>query len=238
VRRVIVEQSMAYLHEMRQRVVAHVTRFNPTNDFPIPFKLIDRELFDAAAFVREEKRIKLRGTTGYPQWAITPFTRLSATLDTDHPTDKCGPIYKVTLPFVPASLDAGNGIQTVMLTCGDVMVVERLTSMLRLTQLSRCSSISYTTPVYWIENGVMYFQGGGRDFSVCPINIYAVINSPNYDTTTCDDTLIQVPIQDDLVELAVMRVINNTMRSLGLSQGDLVNDGNMLADTTTTGRRS
>ncbi|MGH0051768.1 MAG: hypothetical protein ACQ5SW_00060, partial [Sphaerochaetaceae bacterium] len=219
---------MAELRNIRSSIIAKVTEFRPTQDFPIPDALIDHMIFHKASELKYTDTQRKRGNEGVEPGEITRFTCLVASLETSEciPTTNCNSSYVLDLPFTPQSLPDGGGIVGVYIQ-NSMITIDRYSGN-NFNDLG-VGDIRprYETPGYFLIGRRMYFVGGDRDFAECHILIDAAVEGidPSGLTDSCTAQTINVPIPGYLVPDLEKQVVNEILNESKTDEEDSVPDG-------------
>lgn len=220
---------MPSLKKVRSSIIAQVSEFVPTTDFPIPDALIDYWIFEQAAAVkREDARIR-RGTEFVNAGEITRFECQTVKLAESECIEgtPCNSQYVIDLTVYPQDLDndlalAGAFIQKKMVRIqyygyNDLMNIEHLDA-----------GPSYSRPGYTRIGNRLYFFGGDRDFTKCPILLDMVVGGLSENGTDSNMNCpgeIMVPIQQYLLGRVEENVAKRILQETKTEEEDKVKDG-------------
>lgn len=220
---------MTKLNEVRASIISQVSEFVPTTDFQIPDALIDFWIFqECAAVKREEGRIR-RGTEFVNPGEITRFECQTVKLSESECIEgtACNSQYVLDLTAFPQDLDSDLGLVGAYIQKNMVRLKYYSYNDLLGIEYSDTKP-SYSRPGYSRIGNRLYFFGGDRDFTKCPVLLDMVVGGLSENGTDSNMNCpgdIKVPIQQYLLSKVEEIIVKRILQETKIEEEDKVKDG-------------
>lgn len=184
---------MASIKELRSLVTAALTNLRPTDDFSVPFALIDKHVLLAAEKTLRDARAQ-DGTTYFSPdgGALTVFECITVALNQPVCTGKVVWKYKAVLPATPMSLPNDRGLWSAMIQESFTNISVHPESALGTIAALEFGP-SYERPSAYRSGRNLYLSGGNRDFTRCKIMVQMAVGDIPDDAPESIRDSVQVP---------------------------------------------
>lgn len=217
---------MARLIDIRSAVIAACSEARPSMDFPIPDKLVDFTIFSIASQLTQDYLDAKGGSARVEPWMLTRWECLAIELaNPECLSGECNSYYKLDLPFTPMESILDMGIQGVYLQKNFINISWHQPDLLHL-QYDSDFPPSYSRPGFTRVGQTLYFFGGDRDFTKCPILIDAAVGGI-LESTICNDPKITVSFPPGSRQRAIDLATQRCLAMLDRRLLDTNEDGNM-----------